>query len=274
MIEDDDDDGVPTPLTQTRQVTIDALCEHFANDAMTVEEFERRVDTAHTAATVDELRELLRDLPGGGLPAVVGEGAGRGAGQGYALARPGDVRDSGYSVAILGGSRRVGRWSPARSNAAIAFCGGVELDFREAVMPPGVTEVKIFAMWGGVEVIVPPGMNVECHGVGIMGGFDHAPETATAADPTAPTLRITGVAIMGGVDVTVRHLGESGRDARRRRRQERRERARELRRDRRLGGRSEFRSELREGVEDIKGAAREAAEEMKRQLRRPGSGTG
>jgi len=271
MIEDDDD-GVATPLGQTRQVTIDALCEHFANDAMTVEEFERRVDTAHTAATVDELRELLRDLPGGGLPAVAGGGAPHGSGQGDAVARPADVRDSGYSVAILGGSRRIGRWSPARSNTAIAFCGGVELDFREAVMPPGVTELKVFAMWGGVDVIVPPGMNVECHGVGIMGGFDHAPGAAEPVAPHAPTLRITGVALMGGVDITVRHLGESGRDARRRRRQERRERAREFRRDRRLGGRSEFRSELREGVEDIKDAARDAAKEMKRQLRRPGGG--
>jgi hypothetical protein len=270
MIEDDDD-GAATPLAQTRQVTIDALCEHFANDAMTVEEFERRVDTAHAAGTLDELRELLRDLPGGGLPAVAGGGV---QGPGYAVARPADVRDSGYSVAILGGSRRIGRWSPARSNTAIAFCGGVELDFREAVMPPGVTEVKVFAMWGGVEVIVPPGMNVECHGVGIMGGFDHAPEAATPVDPRAPTLRITGVALMGGVEVTVRHLGESGRDARRRRRQERRERAREYRRDRRSGGRSEFRAELREGVEDIKEAARDAAKEAKRQLRRPGSGAG
>jgi hypothetical protein len=268
MIEDDD--GTATPLAQTRQVTIDALCEHFANDAMTVEEFERRVDTAHNAGTVDELRELLRDLPGGGLPAVTGEGAG----PGYAVARSGDVRESGYAVAILGGSRRIGRWAPARSNTAVALCGGVELDFREAVMPPGVTEVKIFAMWGGVDVIVPPGLNLECHGVGIMGGFDHAPEGAAPIDPGAPTLRITGVAIMGGVDITVRHVGESGRDARRRRRQERRERAREFRQDRRLAGRSEFRGELREGVEDIKDAARGAAEEVKRQLRRPGSGTG
>jgi hypothetical protein len=138
-------------------------------------------------------------------------------------------------------------------------------------MPPGITEVKVFAMWGGVDVIVPPGMNVECDGMGIMGGFDHTPEAAARPDPGAPTLRVTGVALMGGVHVTVRHAGESRRDARRRYRQERREHARELRRDRR-GLRSEFRSELREGVEDIKDAARDAAKEVKRQLRGPGGG--
>jgi hypothetical protein len=59
------------PVANTRQVTIDALCEHFANDIMSVEEFERRVDAAHSATSVDALKKLLQDLPGGGLPAVV-----------------------------------------------------------------------------------------------------------------------------------------------------------------------------------------------------------
>ena len=270
---DEDEEGAQTPLAQTRQLTIDALCEHFANDAMTVEEFERRVDTAHGAATVEELRALLRDLPGGGLPAVAGGSAVQGTTFGYAIQRAEDVRETGYAIAVLGGTRRVGRWTPARVNHAMAFCGGVEIDFREAVMPPGVTELKVFALWGGVEVIVPPGMNVECHGVGVMGGFDHAPKGAEPRGPTAPTLRITGVALMGGVDVTVRHVGESGRDARRRRRQERRERARERRLDLR-SGRGELRSDLHEGLRDVKDAARDAANEMKRQLRRPGGGRG
>ena len=64
------------PLNHTRQVTIDALCEHFANDVMSVEEFERRVDRAHQASTSQELKELLSDLPGrGDLPAVADERA-------------------------------------------------------------------------------------------------------------------------------------------------------------------------------------------------------
>jgi hypothetical protein len=258
MIEETEDDA---PLAQTRQVTIDALCEHFANDVMTVEEFERRVDGAHHAANVEELRELLRDLPGGGLPAVVDAGSQPGAARGYSLARPENVRETGYSVAIFGGTRRVGRWTPARVNHAMAFCGGAELDFREAVLAPGVTELKVFAMWGGVEIIVPPGLNVECHGIGIMGGFDHAPETSVPIDAIAPTLRVSGVALMGGVDVTVRHVGESGRDARRRRRQERREK------------RHGFRRELHEGVQDVKDAARDAAKEVRRQIRGPGTGS-
>ena len=96
-------------------------------------------------------------------------------------------------------------------------------------MGPGVTELQIFAMWGGVEVIVPPGLNVESHGIGLLGGFEHKADSYTQPNPAAPTLRVTGVALMGGVDIVVRHPGESARDARRRRRVERREKAQEIR---------------------------------------------
>ena len=49
------------PVANTRQVTIDALCEHFANDIMSIEEFERRVDAAHSATSVDALKKLLKN---------------------------------------------------------------------------------------------------------------------------------------------------------------------------------------------------------------------
>lgn len=217
-----EDSALTPPLERTREQTIDALCEHFANDVMGVEEFERRVEAAHKAASVEELRALLRDLPGGEVTAAAAVVPASPAARGYTMTTPDRVRDRGFAVAIMGGARRRGRWTPARTNFAIAIMGGAELDFREAVMGPGVTELQVFTMWGGVEIIVPPGMNVESHGIGIIGGFEHAAE-GIAPDPAAPTLRISGMALMGGVDITVRHVGESARDARRRRRQERRE---------------------------------------------------
>ena len=78
---------------------------------------------------------------------------------------------------------------------------------------PGVTEVRGFAIMGGVSVLVPPDVRVECSGIGIMGGFDHKPTVISTTDPEAPVIRVTGVAIMGGVEVTVRYPGETARDA-------------------------------------------------------------
>jgi len=215
------------PLSSTRDVTIEALCEHFANDVMSVEEFERRVEVAHKAQTVEEIKALLRDLPGGDVTAVQQANAPVPAPkQEFGVTAAAHVKEQAFVVACLGGASRKGRWHPARKNYAISVMGGTELDFREAVFGPGITEVQVWAVMGGTEIIVPPGLNVESHGIAILGGFDHLGDTLQPDTPDGPTLRITGLALMGGVDVTVRHPGETAREARRRRKLERKERKR------------------------------------------------
>ena len=106
------------PVANTRDVTIDALCEHFANDIMSVEEFERRVDAAHAATSVDALKEMLQDLPGGGVPAVVEPQTtpSPAPDSQFTVTSAGQVKEQGFIVAIMGGSARKGRWSPARKN--------------------------------------------------------------------------------------------------------------------------------------------------------------
>ncbi|MDH3271889.1 MAG: DUF1707 domain-containing protein [Gemmatimonadota bacterium] len=228
----DGQDAGRLPSEETRQVTIDALMEHFANDVLDVEEFERRVDIAHAAKNADELKELLRDLPGGSnVPATrdVDSSTGVAHTREYSVTSGAHREEKGYVVAMLGGSSRKGRWTPAHKTVAVAVMGGIELDFREAVFAPGVTEVQVFSVWGGVDIVVPPGLNVESRGIALLGGFDHAGDTVGMSDPSQPTLRITGFVCMAGVDVSVRHPGESARDARRRRRVERREQRKRLR---------------------------------------------
>ena len=191
---------------------------------MSVEEFEQRVDAAHSAKSVEDLKELLQDLPGGNLPAVAQQATVPAPAPMVTAAA--HVKDREFVVAVLGGSSRKGRWSPARKNIAVAVMGGAEIDFRDAVMGPGITELQVYTMWGGVEVIVPPGLHVESHGIAILGGFEHAGDNIHTTDPHAPTLRITGFACMGGVDITTRHSGETARDARRRKKLERKEQRR------------------------------------------------
>ncbi|MGY8776881.1 MAG: DUF1707 SHOCT-like domain-containing protein [Longimicrobiales bacterium] len=218
------DEGARASLTHTREVTIDALMEYFANDVMDVDEFERRVDLAHAVNSTEELKELLRDLPGGGkLSMRTGGNHAPVPQREYFVTSAADVRDNSFVVAVMGGTSRQGSWRPARKNYAVAVMGGADLDFREAVLGPGVTDVQVFTMWGSIDIIVPPGVNVECSGIGIMGGFENVGQSASPVDYDAPTIRITGLALMGGVDVVIRLGGESKRDARKRRRLEKRE---------------------------------------------------
>lgn len=227
---------LPGPtLAEKREKTIQLLIDSFASDRLAVEDYEARLDQAHRATDLSSLEKLTSDLP-----AVAGEQAptpaerpSRPPAARPARALPEDVREHQFMVAILGGHERRGPWTPARKTTVLTLMGGAQLDFREARLGPGVTEVEIFAMMGGVHIIVPPDMPVESSGFALMGGFEHGPGRTEQTPADAPVLRISGIALMGGVDIQVRLPGESAGDARRRERDERR-RLRRQRRGREL----------------------------------------
>jgi hypothetical protein len=204
-------------LREHRAQTVDRLCEHFAQDRLTLEELERRIDVAERSRDHGELAALLADLQPR-TPAVAGPApvpASRRA------ALPVERNANGAILAIMGGAERRGPWRPAEHNFVLCLMGGADLDFRDAQLPPGMTEVFVVACMGGCEVIVPPDLPVEVNGIGIMGGFGHR-EPASRPSPDMPLLRINGFALMGGVDVRVRLPGETAREAKRRERGERR----------------------------------------------------
>jgi hypothetical protein len=102
-------------------------------------------------------------------------------------------------VAVMGGTSRRGSWAVPRHLKVVAVMGGVELDLREATFAPGVTDIECFAMMGGVDIMVPPGVRVEAMGAGVMGGFEATAGDAMALSDSQPVIRLSGVAIMGGV---------------------------------------------------------------------------
>lgn len=202
-----------------RQRAIDELCERFAQDLIPVDEFERRLDRAHEAVSRADLDALLADLPrADNLPVPVDAPTdSRAVAHRPATQHPSRVRARDVLVGIFGGSGRRGRWTPAEKVLAVGVMGGVELDFRDAVLPPDGVEITAIATMGGIEIIVPPGVHVETGGIAIMGGFEHAGDESIIPAPDAPTIRVNGVALMGGVQITTRMSGESSREAKRRR---------------------------------------------------------
>jgi hypothetical protein len=210
-------------LKEERERTIVALCTHFAEDRLEVAELEARLDSAHRAKSAAELAALLEDLPAA-RPADAAAAQRAGEAAPHPHAGTGETqggRETRVMAAVMGGVDRKGHWLPARRNLVLAIMGGASLDFREVDLPPGETEVVVFCLMGGAEIIVPPGLRVDASGIAILGGFDdRSPLASAAAD--AAILKLSGVAIMGGVEVTVREPGESAGDARRRRQREKR----------------------------------------------------
>ncbi len=210
----------PVGIDVARQRAVDTLMEHFANDVLEMSEFERRLDIANHAVTEAELNKLVSDLPATNLPAPAPSLV-PARGRAPVVVGADRVSERAYMVSLMGGNSRSGRWIPARSNFAVGVMGGFSLDFREAMLGPGVTEVNVFTLMGGAEIIVSPEMDVEVSGFSFMGGFEHDTDQPIHTNPERPTLRIKGFSMMGGVGVEVRFPGEAPREAKKRRKLER-----------------------------------------------------
>ncbi len=118
------------------------------------------------------------------------------------------VREAGRVLTICSGTQRQGTWRVPTKLRVVTVMGGTDLDFREAEFGPGVTEVKVTVVMGGIAIIVPPHLQVECEGVGILGLFGGMVRSAGERDSDVPLLRITGVAVMGALEISTRLPGE------------------------------------------------------------------
>jgi hypothetical protein len=208
------DSKTDLPLAAERERVVQTLSAHFAHDQLTLTEFEQRLERAYKVTAVDQLRSLVADLP-----AVLSDVATQGlAPVGPALVPSSEVPPRGAIFAVMGSHERAGSWIVPRQLKVVVLMGGAEIDLRDARFGPGVTEIEVFVIMGGVNVIVPPAVRVESIGAAFMGGFEIKAGDATALSLAHPVLRLSGLAIMGGVETETRLPGESAKEAKRRRR--------------------------------------------------------
>jgi hypothetical protein len=206
-----------SPVAVERERVVQALSAHFAEDRLSLTEFEQRLERAYHLTTSDQLRSLVADLPAVANPLATGATA-----SAPALVPSSEVPPRGAVFAMMGGAERGGSWIVPRQLKVVALMGAAELDLREARFGPGVTEIEAFAVMGYVGIIVAPGVRVESIGAAFMGGFELKAGDATALSPAHPVLRISGLAVMGGVETESRLPGESEKEAKRRRKRLRR----------------------------------------------------
>jgi hypothetical protein len=115
-------------------------------------------------------------------------------------AAPPDSKPSRLALAVFGHVERRVHGCVSSGAAVIAVFGNVELDLRDLELPPGVTELRVRAVLGNVELTVPPTVAVECRGASIFGSFaslDRLPRQASGD----PVLRVVGSAVFGNVEI-------------------------------------------------------------------------
>jgi len=167
------------------------LSEAASHGRLTVDEYEGRLAKVYAATDYDELERLTDDLP-----EAVEYRRGK--------SRP---APSTMLMAILSGFERRGRWNvPGRMTTFTLFGGGV-VDLRYADFTSPDVEIHAYSILGGQTILLPPEVNVEVHGFGVMGGFDQ--KVDGTGTPGAPKVTVRGFSLWGGVGIKRRKRNAS-----------------------------------------------------------------
>ncbi len=175
-----------------RERTVARLSEAYANDMLTMGEFELRMEAVYRAGGQADLDRLTADLPmAGNVDAQAASGLVRGARQRLAATFS---SNEGVHFAVM----------PTLFEIR-ALCGSVELDLRHTVFHPGVTEISIDATMGNIELMLPAHVVVERHGDFTFCSYSMKDKGFKRRDMPlpldAPIVRFTGRAFLSNIEI-------------------------------------------------------------------------
>jgi hypothetical protein len=183
-----------------REQAVAVLNAALAEGRLSVAEHSDRLDAVYEAKTHAEIAPLVDDLPARATSQQVAP---------RADLAPATGRRQRI-IAIFGGAARKGQWHVEPKITAVTVFGGASLDFRDVQLPQREITLHCTAVFGGMEIIVPPEMRVIDSGIALFGGRDAGSGSAESNDPNAPVLRLTGLTMFGGLGV--KHKRRKARD--------------------------------------------------------------
>jgi hypothetical protein len=170
-----------TDRIQVAQLLTDAA----AQGRLQMSDYEDRLTRAYAARTYDELDRLRSDLLGSSVSPQRG---------GACKPAP-----STLLLAIMSAFERRGRWNVPKKLTTFALWGGGVIDLRYADFTSPEVDIHACSIMGGQTILLPPEVNVEIEGRGVMGAFDH--DVEGTGIPGAPTVKIRGFSLWGGVGI-------------------------------------------------------------------------
>jgi class 3 adenylate cyclase len=176
-----------------RDRAVTQLREHVVEGRLTLDEFSERVGSALSARTRADLGSVMADLP-----------QARPAGRNLPEPSSGaPKKQRRWHVAVMSGHSTKGRWRISGKTNAVAIMGGCDMDLRKAEIEGPEVEITAFAFWGGIDIVVPEGFDVELRGFSVMGGRDLSLRDVPIV-PGSPRIVVKGIAVMAGINVKSR----------------------------------------------------------------------
>jgi hypothetical protein len=172
--------------SDTDRIQLAQLLAYAAEQGrLELKDYEDRLTRAYAATTYQELDQLRADL----LDSPVNPRRG-----GTVNPAP-----STLLLALLSGFERRGRWNVPKKLTTFTLWGNGVLDLRYADFTSTEVEIHAYSIMGLQTILLPPEVNVEVKGHGVMGGFDH--EVLGQGTPGAPMVKIRGFSLWGGVGI-------------------------------------------------------------------------
>ena len=192
-------------VADERERVLQELSFHFAQDNLSLDELETRMERAYKSATVAELQQLVADLPRAEAP-------GR-APAAPLVPAPAEalVADRERVMSVMSETKRGGPWLMPQRLELLAVMSDTTIDLTQATLPAGIIDIHIRSLWAAVKIIVPPGLQVVNRLTSLMGsvGGGGEPDDERRGLPawrSNTVIRLSGWAVMAEVQTHVRKL--------------------------------------------------------------------
>jgi Domain of unknown function (DUF1707) len=169
-------DGLPRPASDDRDTAVQRIRDAYADGDLSYEELDRRLHSALTARSREELSASLESLPAkadGGLLRIVG---------------------------TSGKIRRIGEWRVPRVLQIESEYGAVELDLSQALIETSVVDIELQLRFGGAKITLPLDAVVDLNELRSV-WKQPAYEPPPAARSRGPLIRISGTMEYGRLKI-------------------------------------------------------------------------
>jgi hypothetical protein len=169
-----------------REEAIERLRVAAAEGRLTFEELADRIEAASTAVVRADLDSLLTDLP---APSAM-------------LVR----RDEPMEISAVNDVKRNGVWIVPADSSYRSWIGNIQLDLRQARISDPEIRIRVWALFGTVDVLVPEGVEVDVQARSKFGQMKV--EASAPTVPGAPRIVLTGGSVFGVLRVRHKRLWE------------------------------------------------------------------
>jgi len=182
--------GGHLPVTEADRADALSLLQAAQHQGyLSSDEYESRALVVRSATLYDDLRPVTRDLENvTHRPLTYQQPATPAVSTAAPLVR----------VGFFSGSSMEGRWTVPSEIRLFALFGGVELDFTDAVWTSDEIVIDAYAVFGGIDIKVPDGVDVINNAMAVFGGTDIK---RIAPAPGGKRIVLKGLAAFGGMDI-------------------------------------------------------------------------